>query len=210
MARILITSGPTREYIDPVRYVTNASSGRMGAALAASVLALGHEAIIVSGPVHIEYPAAARVVPVVSTEEMLEAAAHEFKSCDGLIATAAPSDYRPQKVAPEKISKDGHGVVLELIETPDILATLAKAKQDQQWVVGFALETNNPYARAMAKLRKKKCDLLVLNDPRAIDATTSQVDILEPTGQLVVSLEGTKSRAADEILRVIESRFMGE
>src|SRR6266436_5994340 len=95
MARILITSGPTRQYLDPVRYLTNASSGRMGRALVEAALALGHEVVVVSGPVEIDYTKAARVVPVTSTEEMLTAAGHEFESCDGLIGAAAPCDYRP-------------------------------------------------------------------------------------------------------------------
>src|SRR4051812_48909239 len=95
LARILITSGPTRQFLDTVRYLTNASSGRMGRALAEAALALGHEVVVVSGPVEVEYPQRANVVPVVSTEEMLVAAAAEFEGCDGLIGAAAPSDYRP-------------------------------------------------------------------------------------------------------------------
>src|SRR6266850_1648564 len=105
LARILITSGPTRQYLDPVRYLTNASSGRMGKALAEAALALGHRVTVISGPVEVAYPAAARVVPVVSTEEMLEAARAEFAKCDGLIGVAAPCDYRPVKVEPHKIAK---------------------------------------------------------------------------------------------------------
>ncbi|MFW6169590.1 MAG: phosphopantothenoylcysteine decarboxylase [Planctomycetota bacterium] len=210
MARILITAGPTREYIDPVRYITNASSGRMGAALAAAALGRGHEPVIVSGPVHITYPAAARIVPVVSTQEMLEASAVEYETCDGLIAAAAPSDYRPHRVAARKMSKTGQPVQLQLIETPDIVATLAKDRRNGQWVVGFALETHDQFARAMAKLKKKHCDLLVLNDPRAIDAPTNQVDILEAGGQIVESLEGAKSVVAEGIFRVIQSRLIAQ
>src|SRR5215211_6733674 len=103
MARILITSGPTRQYLDPVRYLTNASSGRMCRALAEAALALGHELVIVSGPVEVSYSAAARVVPVISTEDMLAAAIREFEHCDGLIGAAAPCDYRPVRVSEQKI-----------------------------------------------------------------------------------------------------------
>ena len=124
MARILITSGPTRQYIDPVRYLTNASSGRMGKALAEAALALGHDVVIVSGPVEVDYPAAARVVPVVSTEEMLAAAAREFEHCDGLIGAAAPCDYRPVRVESHKIAKTGQPIDLHLVETDDVVATL--------------------------------------------------------------------------------------
>ena len=157
MARILITSGPTRQYLDPVRYLTNASSGRMGRALAASALAAGHEVIIVSGPVEVEYPAGATVVPVVSTEDMLRECQAVFGSCDGMIGVAAPCDYRPVKVAPGKINKTGEPLVLHLIETPDVVATLGSTKKGQ-WLVGFALETDDHRLRAVAKLEKKSCD----------------------------------------------------
>src|SRR3954451_20832942 len=98
MARILITSGPTRQFLDPVRYLTNASSGRMGRALAEAALEFGHDVVIVSGPVDIDYPNSAKCVPVVSTEEMMAAATREFEFCDGLIGAAAPCDYRPVRV----------------------------------------------------------------------------------------------------------------
>ena len=103
MARILITSGPTRQYLDPVRYLTNASSGRLGRGLTAAAMAAGHEVVVVSGPVDVDYPAGAEVVPVVSTEEMLEACRKVFPSCGGLIGVAAPCDYRPVQVATKKL-----------------------------------------------------------------------------------------------------------
>ncbi len=107
MPRILITSGPTRQYLDPVRYLTNGSSGRMGKALAQAALDLGHEVVIISGPVNIEYPAAAQVIPIISTEELLRAARKEFATCDGAIGAAAPCDYRPIQVEQLKIAKTG-------------------------------------------------------------------------------------------------------
>src|SRR5690242_731135 len=120
MARILITSGPTRQYLDPVRYLTNASSGRRGAALAAAALELGHDVTIVSGPVEVPYPAAAEVIPVISTEEMLAAARTAFARCDGLIGAAAPCDYRPERVEDQKIAKTGAPLLLHLLETEDV------------------------------------------------------------------------------------------
>ena len=140
MARILITSGPTRQYLDPIRYLTNASSGKMGNALAAAALQAGHDVVIVSGPVDVEYPDAAEVIHVVSTEEMLEISRGEFENCQGLIGVAAPCDYRPVKVSDQKITKNGQPLVLHLEETPDVVATLGAVK-GQRWVVGFALET---------------------------------------------------------------------
>ena len=124
MARILITSGPTRQYLDPVRYLTNASSGRMGKALVEAALASGHQVVVVSGPVVVDYPREAEVIPIVTTEELLSVCQRIFPGCDGLIAAAAPCDYRPQRVESHKISKTGGPLVLHLIETPDVVATL--------------------------------------------------------------------------------------
>jgi len=207
MARILITSGPTRQYLDPVRYLTNASSGRMGAALAASAVAGGHEVIVVSGPVEVAYPAGVKVVPVVSTEEMLAEAQRIFPTCDGLIGVAAPCDYRPIKVAEGKINKTGEPLVLQLIETPDVVATLGAAKQ-HQWCVGFALETDDHRLRALAKLEKKSCDLMVLNGTEAMNAIDTSVEILAPDGAVIESLAGSKERVADGIFRVISARLI--
>ena len=132
MARILITSGPTRQYLDPVRYLTNASSGLMGRSLAEAAIAVGHEVVIVSGPVEITYPSEASVIDVVSTEEMLEAAEQAFQECDGLIGVAAPCDYRPIRVEDSKIAKTGAPLILHLIETPDVIATLGRTRRADQ------------------------------------------------------------------------------
>ena len=207
MARILITSGPTRQYLDPVRYLTNASSGRMGAALAAATLALGHEVVIISGPVAVEYPAAARVVPVISTEEMLVAARQEFANCQGAIGAAAPCDYRPEKIAQHKLSKTGEPLTLQLIETPDIIATLGAEKRADQWVVGFALETEDQRFRALVKLAKKSCNLMVLNGPEAMNALENQVELLDRSGSVIAAFSGTKGEVASGILGVIQERL---
>lgn len=209
MARILITSGPTRQYLDPVRYLTNGSSGRMGSALAEAALELGHEVIIVSGPVSIRYPAAAELIHVISTEELLEACRRVFPSCDGLIGAAAPCDYQPLRVATEKISKkSGEPLVLHLIETTDVVATLGGSKQPHQWLVGFALETEDHRFRALAKLQKKSCDLIVLNGPQAMDALENSVEILDRDGQVVASFSGPKERVGRQILSVIHQRLV--
>ncbi len=118
MAHILITSGPTRQYIDPVRYLTNASSGQMGSCLANACLASGHDVTIISGPVSSHYPAQAKVIPVVTTAEMLEAAVNIFPEVDGVIGVAAPCDYTPVIVSDQKIKKTGEGLTLHLKETP--------------------------------------------------------------------------------------------
>lgn len=208
MARILITSGPTRQYLDPVRFLTNASSGRMGRSLACAAIELGHDVVIVSGPVNVEYPAQAELVRVVTTDQMLDACRRIFPTCDGMIAAAAPCDYRPIHVESKKISKTGEPLTLELVETPDVVATVGSEKRASQWMVGFALETDDHRFRALAKMARKSCSLMVLNGPAAIDATENSVEVLDADGQVVSTLSGSKDDVARGIWRVIQRRLM--
>ncbi len=203
MARILITSGPTREYLDPVRFLTNGSSGRMGAALANQALLRRHDVVVVSGPVSIEYPAAAQVIRVESTQEMLNTCLALFPDCDGVIAAAAPCDYGPKSRERHKISKAGESLVLELIETPDIIALLGKNKRLGQWSVAFALETQNGFQHALEKLRGKHCDLIVLNDVSAIESATITVHVIDPDGNAVMA-QGCKDDVASSIFDYLE------
>jgi phosphopantothenoylcysteine decarboxylase / phosphopantothenate---cysteine ligase len=203
MSRILITSGPTRQYLDPVRFLTNASSGRMGAALAEAVIEAGHQAVIVSGPVEMVYPDKAEIISVVSTEDMLDACLKIFPCCDGLIAAAAPCDYRPVTVADHKIRKTGDSINLQLIETPDVVAKLGTIKKSQ-WMIAFALETEDPRIRAMQKLERKNCDLIVVNGPEAVYAKDTQVEILNTSGDVVAAFKGGKPEVSKEIFCVIE------
>lgn len=206
--KVLITSGPTRQYIDPVRYLSNASSGRMGSCLAEALVDLGHEVVIVTGPVAVDYPEEATVVSVVSTEEMLAAAQREFKSCDGMIGAAAPCDYRPQVVSKNKIKKSGDIIQLELVETPDVVATLGEAKREGQWTVGFALETEDAHFRAITKLHRKNCDLVVLNGVTAIDSDRNSVEVFDRTDQIVLVAAGSKGEVARQIVSTIKERLM--
>jgi phosphopantothenoylcysteine decarboxylase/phosphopantothenate--cysteine ligase len=208
MARILITSGPTRQYLDPVRYLTNASSGRMGSALASAALNLGHEVTIVSGPVAFEYPTQAIVRSIISTEELLAVCQEIFPACDGVIGAAAPCDYRPMRVEQQKIAKTGQPLLLELVETPDVMATLGAMKRPGQWLVGFALETADQRFRALTKLVKKSCDLIVLNGTAAIDAADNQVEVIDATGAVVLMAEGSKPTVAEKILGLIDQRLI--
>lgn len=208
MARILITSGPTRQYLDPVRYLTNGSSGRMGRALAAAALELGHSVVVVSGPVEVPYPREAEVLPVVTTDDMLAACLKVFPKCHGLIAAAAPCDYRPVRVAPHKISKTGRPLELRLVETPDVVATLGAEKNEFQWLVGFALETKDHRIRAQIKLEKKSCDLMVANGLAAMNSTDNHVEVIDRRGQLVDTLKGTKEEVARGILEIIDLRLI--
>jgi phosphopantothenoylcysteine decarboxylase/phosphopantothenate--cysteine ligase len=207
MTCILLTSGPTRQYLDPVRYLTNGSSGRMGKALAEAALDAGHEVVIVTGPVEVCYPQAARVLPVISTEEMLEACLNVFPQCDGLIAAAAPCDYRPRVVASQKIRKTGGTLDVQFVETPDIVAQL-RAIKTSQWMVAFALETEDLRMRAMQKLERKKCDLIVVNGPAAMHAADTKVEVLDARGEVVTAMAGSKLQVAKALLLVIQSRLM--
>jgi len=207
MAKILITSGPTRQYLDPVRYLTNASSGRMGRALAAAAVAAGHEVVIVSGPVDVDYPAQAERISVVSTEEMLDACLRVFGGCDGLIGVAAPSDYRPVQVALQKMKRTGQPLLLELVETPDVVAALGAIKT-HQWIVAFALETEDKRMRALQKLERKRCDLVVVNAPDAIHGPRTHAEVLDRSGTVLATLAGPKDDVALEIFRIIDQRLI--
>lgn len=204
MAHILITSGPTRQYLDPVRYLTNASSGRMGAALARAAIERSHRVTIVTGPVAIDYPSGADRIEVITTQEMLAVVEQHFPLCDGLIGAAAPCDYEPRQVASQKLSKTGQPLTLELIETPDIVASIACRKQTHQWVVGFALETEDARFRATAKMERKCCDMMVSNGPGAIDSETNSVELLSAAGECLAAIEGDKPHVAREILKWID------
>jgi len=200
--RLLITSGPTREYLDPVRYLSNGSSGQMGRALAIAAIESGYDVTIVSGPVAISYPDGAKVVEVVSTQEMFDAVVEAWPDCIGMIAAAAPSDFRPAKFSESKIKKsaDSNNLSVELIENPDILAEVGRLKSDAQWTIGFALETDNGLSNAIGKLKRKNCDFIVLNDPSAIDSGENSVSIIDSNGEVVSEVSGSKQVVAEKIL----------
>jgi phosphopantothenoylcysteine decarboxylase/phosphopantothenate--cysteine ligase len=163
--RVLITAGPTQEAIDPVRYITNHSSGKMGFALAEAAAEAGAVVTLVSGPVHLATPQRVERISVVSARDML-AACEAAMPCDVLIAAAAVADYRPEVIASQKMKKDpgsDDGLVLRMVRNPDILATLA-ARADRPFSVGFAAETENLLDYAARKLRDKNLDLIVAND----------------------------------------------
>lgn len=180
----------------------------MGSCLAQAALDQGHEVVIVSGPVLVEYPEQAELIPVVSTEEMLKAATETFHHCDGMIGAAAPCDYKPIEVADHKIRKTGEVLELKLIETTDIVASLGANKLPHQWTVGFALETEDARFRAITKLERKSCDLVVLNGVTAINSPENNVEIIEPSGNVVRTASGSKTQVAEQILSVIQARLI--
>lgn len=161
--KVLVTAGPTREPLDPVRYISNHSSGKMGYALAAAAAARGAEVVLVSGPTAQQPPAGARVVNVETTAEMLEAVLGEYADADIVIKAAAVADYRPREAAAHKIKKKDDLLTIELEKNPDILAELGRRKAGQV-LVGFAAETQELVAHARDKLERKNLDMIVAND----------------------------------------------
>lgn len=204
--RILITAGPTREYIDDVRYLSNASSGQMGYALAAAAVSAGHHVVLVSGPTFLTPPAGCEFHSVETTTQMLHACEAAWADCDGVIAAAAVCDYRPAQRSPGKLAKTGHGLTLELVETPDILATLG-AIRGKRWNVGFALESQDAHARAIKKLQRKHCDAILLNHPSAIGAAENSVELLQPDGTTAAKWSGPKSEIARSLMAWIENNL---
>jgi phosphopantothenoylcysteine synthetase/decarboxylase len=162
--RCLITAGPTREHLDPVRFLSNGSSGRMGYALAAAAAARGWQVDLVSGPVALPAPTGVSVTPVVSAADMLAACAPLFPACTVFIAVAAVADYRPRSPAAQKVKKQSGPMTLELVPTVDVLKTLAATRRPGQVIVGFAAETTDVEAYARRKLVDKQLDWIAAND----------------------------------------------
>lgn len=169
---------------------------------------MGHDVTIISGPVEVAYPPEARVVRVVTTDEMLAEAVRLFPDCDGVIGVAAPCDYMPSEVAKHKISKTGERLTLHFVETPDVIATLGATRGPDQWVVGFALETDDVRLRALRKMIVKNCDLLVLNGPAAIDAHASEIEVFLRSGEVAATCVGSKVELGRKIVALIEQHLI--
>ena len=172
---ILITAGPTYERLDPVRFIGNYSSGKMGFALAEDCLLRGAKVILIAGPVSLTCSAAIERIDVESCNEMYDATVKEYPKCDAAILCAAVADFRPEQIAKHKIKRDGDSLALTLIPTQDIAATIGKMKSEKQRLVVFALETNEEERNARKKLERKNADFIVLNSTR-IPGTTFQSD----------------------------------
>lgn len=206
--RILITAGPTREYLDDVRYLSNASSGRMGFALAEAVMAAGHQVALACGPVSLAPPPGCELHPVETTDELLAKCNELFPGCDGVIATAAVCDYRPRTRFPGKLAKTGVSLELELVETADVLADLGRNK-GTRWIVGFALESDEyAHVNALRKLKEKNCDVIVLNRPTAIGSESNRIELIDADGKTVAAYSGTKSDVASQLWAWIEETIV--
>jgi len=203
--RVLVTAGPTREPIDPVRYLSNRSSGKMGHAVATAALRRGAEVVLISGPTALKPPAGAVYVPVQTAEEMREAALQHLGAASVVIKAAAVADYRVERPSPTKIKSGGkrEGLSLDLVPNPDILKELAQ-KKGGAFLVGFAAETNDVRAHAAEKLRAKGVDLLVANDVSqhgiGFEADDNQVVLLDRWGGTLELPRMTKIQVAHAIL----------
>lgn len=202
--RVMVTAGPSREALDPVRYISNRSSGKMGYAIAQAAQKRGAEVTLLSGPVAIEAPQGVKLVPFTTTQELLDRASELAQEQDLLIQAAAPADYRAKEIAPQKIKKQGgEPMALTLVENPDVAATLGKAKRSGQVFVGFAAETNDVLAHARDKLARKNLDMIVANDvtrPGAgFDVDTNIVTLITKDGQEALPMM-SKAEVAQRIL----------
>lgn len=204
---VLITAGPTIEYIDPVRIVSNRSTGKMGYALARAAWRRGAKVTLITGPTHLDPLKGIEMVKVNTTEEMREAVLNNYRSKDVVIKAAAVSDYRPLNSAPEKEKKKGTPITVKMIPTPDILAELGKDKGDIT-LVGFAAETTDHVANAIEKIKNKNLDLVVLNDvsreDRGFAAETNEVRMIDREGNEEVVPLMSKEDVANRILDKIK------
>ncbi len=209
--RFLITAGPTREPIDPVRYLSNRSSGKMGYALAETALARGHEVVLISGPVSLSSPQGATVVRVETAREMYDAVASAIGSADAALFCAAVADYRVAEVAGEKIKKTGDTLTLTLIKNPDILGSARGVFGFKGLLIGFAAETEKLAEHAAEKLRRKGCDLLVANDVSrsdiAFDRDENEVELFYRDGRCETLTKGSKAEIAKALVERVEALY---
>lgn len=207
--KLLITAGPTREPLDPVRFLSNRSTGKMGYALAEAAAARGHDVTLISGPVALPPPKEVQIVRIVTAADMLAAVKLHLAPCAALIMAAAVADWRPARVAKRKLKKGSEQtMMLALKRTPDILKTIAKLK-GQRLFIGFAAETHNVRAEAKRKLREKNLDLIVANDVTApgagFEVETNRVTIFDAHSEEQLPLL-SKREVAERILDRLEAR----
>jgi len=203
--RILITAGGTREYIDPVRFISNASSGRMGYALARAALKAGHKVILVTAPTTRRPPSEAKIIEVETAAQMFEAVKKYFHRCDCLIMAAAVADYTPAHPSKSKIQKTDKQLTIKLKPTADILKWAGGHKRKNQVIVGFALEDKVVRARAEKKLREKNLDMIIANTSAAIGADKSTVQIKIAGREWLKLSQASKTRIAQKIISLVRT-----
>jgi phosphopantothenoylcysteine decarboxylase/phosphopantothenate--cysteine ligase len=214
--RVLITAGPTYEPLDPVRFIGNHSTGKMGYALAEAFALTGADVMLVSGPTSLPDPTNPRIEiqRVETADQMYAAAATVAPAADVWVFAAAVADYKPVHVAENKIKKDGDTLTLELVKNVDIAATLGKIKRPEQFSVGFALETNNEVVNAREKLHRKNFNMVVLNSLRDAGAgfrvDTNKVTLLDAQGEMIIFEVKLKAAVAHDIVQAVLARLPRE
>ena len=202
----LITAGPTREPIDPVRYISNRSSGKMGYAIAEAALTAGHDVILISGPVNLLPPYNAKFISVSTSDEMFEAVHQQADRSDICVLCAAVGDYKPAHVSPVKIKKRNAEFSLELIPTRDILHSLGRRQNRKFLLAGFAAETDHLEANATKKLREKNCDIIVANDARiGMETDENELLILFGDGETKEISRAPKTFLARQLVRIFSN-----
>jgi len=202
--RVLITAGPTREYFDSVRFISNPSTGKMGYAIAAESARRGHDTILISGPVHLAIPLGVTAISVTSARQMFEACLQHFETCDAAIMTAAVCDHRPVQRLDRKLRKGDAPRMIELEPTEDICAHLGRTKR-KQIVIGFAMEDHDHRAHAEEKLRAKHCDAIILNGIANVGADDAEIEVFHASGEWRGPFRGTKNEIALTIMKLTES-----
>ena len=210
--RVLVTAGPTREAIDPVRFISNRSSGKMGYAVAEAAVRAGHSVRLISGPVAIEPPRGVKRIDVTTAEEMLCAIQRHVGACDVLVMVAAVADWRPKIVAKRKLKKSDGPPCIEWEATPDILKTIAPMKKSSQVFCGFAAETNRVNQEAKRKLRDKNLDILAANDVskkgRGFESECNLLNLFFADGRVVRGKLSTKKKCAEELVKELKKLFV--
>jgi len=202
----LITAGPTREPIDPVRYISNRSSGKMGYAIAEAALDSRHDVILISGPVNLAPPRDTKFISVSTSDEMFKAVQWHADESDVCVLCAAVADYRPAHVSPVKIKKLADGISLELLPTRDILQSLGRRQNRKFLLVGFAAETDHIEANATRKLREKNCDIIVANDARiGMESDENELLILFCDGETKRISRAPKTFLARELVKIFSN-----
>jgi phosphopantothenoylcysteine decarboxylase / phosphopantothenate---cysteine ligase len=206
--RFVVTAGPTREPIDPVRFLSNRSSGKMGYAIAEAAIEAGHEVVLISGPVNLRAPENARVISITTSDEMHEAVRAAVRECDVLVMCAAVADYKPAKYSAQKLKKNAKSLSLDLVRTRDILTAIGKQKHSFL-LVGFAAETENVAANAQNKLREKNCDIIIANDVSTneygMESAENEVTIFFRTGETKKISRAPKKNIARELVKIISN-----
>lgn len=202
---VVITAGPTREAVDPVRYLSNHSSGKMGYAIAEAALHAGANVTLISGPTHLAIASTIKKIDVITAKEMLDAVLSQIKNCDIFISTAAVSDYRPEKISKNKIKKNQAALPLTLIKNPDILATVASLPTPP-FLVGFAAETENLLENATKKLKEKKLNMIVANlvgEGKGFGQDENKIIIIRAQEKKIKKLSGNKKKLAEALVDLL-------